>query len=398
MMDIIYKPLGEFIEEVSVKNKNEEDLPLLGVNMFNHFMPSVANVNGTDMSNYKVVLNGQFAFNPMHIGRDRCIPISLLEEYDKILISPAYTVFKIKDEKLLDKNYLMMILRTKEFDKHIWFMTDSSVRGSISFEDFCSIKIPYISLENQIEVEKNYSLIKKSIDLKKDIIKNCYAYVNNEFKKLFETKINSESDCNSVFKDFIEKDISGNWGSDSKTLIENKSVQCIRAADFNNILFSRKKEIPERFIKESTFNDCQLKEKNFVCEISGGTPTQSTGRIIMIPKSFSNKSFVCSNFCRAFQIKEGYEYYLYAYHNYLYENGIMFQYENGTTGIKNFDFDSYADEYNIYFPTESELFEFNQIVSSYFIMIDNYGSQLDDLYASLEILPRFSVNELYKGV
>lgn len=65
-----YKRLGDYIEQVNVRNSELLDVPLLGINIDKHFMPSVANIIGTDLSRYKLVHKNQFACNRMHVGRD----------------------------------------------------------------------------------------------------------------------------------------------------------------------------------------------------------------------------------------------------------------------------------------------------------------------------------------
>jgi type I restriction enzyme S subunit len=88
-----YKRLGDFIKRVSIKNSNGLVDILYGINIDKFFMPSVANVIGTDLSRYKVVTKNQFSCNRMHVGRDKRLPISLsLKNYD-FIVSPAYDVF-----------------------------------------------------------------------------------------------------------------------------------------------------------------------------------------------------------------------------------------------------------------------------------------------------------------
>ena len=152
-----YKKLGDYI--VEVKNKNTEgkyDL-LLGINIDKYFMPSVANVVGTDLSKYKVVNNNQFACNRMHVGRDYRIPISLSKEEESFLVSPAYTVFEIKNSSELLPEYLMMWFRRSEFDRKCWFHTDADIRGGLSWELFCEIEFPLLSIDEQ-QIPTNYSI------------------------------------------------------------------------------------------------------------------------------------------------------------------------------------------------------------------------------------------------
>ena len=75
-----YKRLGDYIRQVDVLNRGIITNNLLGINIDKFFMPSVANVIGTDLSNYKLIKNNQFACNPMHVGRDERIPVALYLE------------------------------------------------------------------------------------------------------------------------------------------------------------------------------------------------------------------------------------------------------------------------------------------------------------------------------
>lgn len=102
--------LGDYIREVDVRNKDLKVTKLMGVNIGKFFMPSVANVIGTDLSNYKVVYKGQFASNLMHVGRDEKIPIAMYELEEPIIVSPAYFVFEVIDIDILLPSYLMMWL------------------------------------------------------------------------------------------------------------------------------------------------------------------------------------------------------------------------------------------------------------------------------------------------
>ena len=59
-----YKRLGDYIRQVDVRNRNLAVDNLLGLSVSKVFMPSIANTIGTDMSNYKIVKQGQFVYIP----------------------------------------------------------------------------------------------------------------------------------------------------------------------------------------------------------------------------------------------------------------------------------------------------------------------------------------------
>jgi len=127
-----YKKIGDFIRLVDVRNKELKVIELLGINIDKYFMPSVANVVGTDLSRYKIVKRNQFACNRMHVGRDKRIPIALSDKDYPFIVSPAYDVFEIIDTNELEPEYLMMWFSRKEFDRNAWFYTDADVRGGLS--------------------------------------------------------------------------------------------------------------------------------------------------------------------------------------------------------------------------------------------------------------------------
>ena len=103
-----YKRIGGYIRPLKVKNTDLKAKQLLGINIKKFFMPSVANVVGTDLSKYKVVEKNQFACNRMHVGRDYRIPISRSDKDEPFMVSQAYDLFEIKDTEELDPEYLMM--------------------------------------------------------------------------------------------------------------------------------------------------------------------------------------------------------------------------------------------------------------------------------------------------
>ena len=108
-----YKRLGDYIREVNVRNRELKVTNLLGVSISKEFMPSIANTIGTDMSTYKIVERGQFAYGPVTSRNGDKVSIALLDGYDDAIISQAYTVFEVIDHEQLLPEYLMMWFRRK---------------------------------------------------------------------------------------------------------------------------------------------------------------------------------------------------------------------------------------------------------------------------------------------
>ena len=186
-----YEPLGKHIQLVDYRNSEEVTSTVLGISIDKEFMPSVANVIGTDLSRYKLISKGLFACNPMHVGRDERLPIALYEKDSPAIVSPAYFMFEIIDRDVLNEEYLMMWFRRPEFDRECWFMTDGSVRGGITWDDLCRIKLPVPSYARQCEIVESYRAITNRIALKRAENDNLETQLSGVYHRFFDAPGNS---------------------------------------------------------------------------------------------------------------------------------------------------------------------------------------------------------------
>ena len=170
-----YDILGNHIRLIDTRNRESITDRVLGINIDKFFMPSVANVIGTDLSKYKLITKGKFACNPMHVGRDERLPVALYDEEEPAIVSPAYFMFEVVDNSILNEDYLMMWLRRPEFDRICWLHTDGSVRGGITWDDICRLELPIPPIENQLEIVNSYKAITERIALKQKINDNLEA-------------------------------------------------------------------------------------------------------------------------------------------------------------------------------------------------------------------------------
>ena len=137
---------------------------------------------------------------------------------------------------------------------------------------------------------------------------------------------------------FIENDISGDWGKEFPDEKHKTKVFCVRGADINDLNIGKIENLPVRYVKEAS-KDKFLEKGNIIIEISGGSPTQSTGRVTFLENI--DREVVCSNFCRALKIKKEYspKYVFYLLQN-IYNSGVFFNFESKTSGIKNLLYNS----------------------------------------------------------
>ena len=180
-----YDILGNHIRLIDTRNRESITDRVLGINIDKFFMPSVANVIGTDLSKYKLITKGKFACNPMHVGRDERLPVALYDEEEPAIVSPAYFMFEVVDNSILNEDYLMMWFRRPEFDRICWLHTDGSVRGGITWDDICRLELPIPPIEKQLEIVNSYKAITERIALKQKINDNlaeqCACVMYNQY-------------------------------------------------------------------------------------------------------------------------------------------------------------------------------------------------------------------------
>ena len=197
-----YKQLGQFIRQVDVRNSEGKEENLLGVSIQKKFIPSIANIVGTDLSNYKIVRTGQFAYGPVTSRNGEKISIAYLDEEDCI-ISSSYTVFEVENKEELAPEYLMLWFSRPEFDRYARYKSHGSVREIFDWNELCMVELPVPTIENQLEIVNSYKAITERIALKQKINDNLEATLTAIFKKMF-IEDNTISFCNKKLYELTE--------------------------------------------------------------------------------------------------------------------------------------------------------------------------------------------------
>ena len=188
-----YKRLGDYIREVNVRNRELKVTNLLGVSISKEFMPSIANTIGTDMSTYKIVKRGQFAYGPVTSRNGDKASIALLDEYDNAIISQAYIVFEVIDHEQILPEYLMMWFRSPEFDRYARFHSHGSAREIFDWEELCDVMLPVPSITRQREIVLEYETLTNRIHLNNQMIQHLEATAQALYRKTFVDNIDKEN-------------------------------------------------------------------------------------------------------------------------------------------------------------------------------------------------------------
>ncbi len=260
-----YRKIGSFVNQISEKNIDGKYSEVLGVAIDKEFMPSVANIIGTDLKKYNVIRKNRFAFNPMHVGRDKKLPIALYRKETPALVSPAYTMLEITDPEI-DAEYLMLIFKTEVFDHLCWFYTDASVRGGLTWENFSNIDINIPSLEEQRIFVKQYNTISKRIEI--------LNLINNDLQKMsdaiyFDSLTKQECLRKCRVREIAECILGGTPSRDKKEYW-NGTINWINSGEINKFrIFKPSELITEIGLKKSSTT--LLPKDTTVLAITGAT-------------------------------------------------------------------------------------------------------------------------------
>ena len=229
--------IGDFIElfNQNCGNPNLTIWDVSGVNRDKEFFEPSKQV-GEDTSKYKVVPNEYFACNLMHVGRDEVLPVALNHSGKNKFVSPAYTVFKIKENMEIIKEYFFILLKSDERDRYFWFHTDSSIRDGMSWEDFCDLEISLPPLSVQQKYVNIYNAMLEN--------QRCYERGLEDLKLSIDAHFDTEKYKNAIpLRMIIEKvekrNSDGKYGKSNVRGITNKKEFAETKADISQTDLSK---------------------------------------------------------------------------------------------------------------------------------------------------------------
>jgi len=170
-----YRTIAELVDRIDVRNIDNAVTELVGLSIDKCFIPSVANTVGTDLTKYKIIKKNDFAVSLMQISRDSKIPVACMKDYENAIMSPAYSIFRVKDESVILPDYLDMWFKRPEFDREAAFIAVGGVRGSMPWDEFAQMKVIVPDMEEQREIVNSYKVIEDRIALKRRVNDNLAA-------------------------------------------------------------------------------------------------------------------------------------------------------------------------------------------------------------------------------
>ncbi len=280
-----------------------------------------------------------------------------------LIVSTGFVTIDIKHEycENIDADYLYYILTQSWVTNHLQTIAENSVSSypSISPNDLADLEFNFPDIKIQRQIAAVLNNICSKIELNRSLNHNLEAMAKQLYDYWFvqfdfpdengrpykssggkmvwndELKRNIPSEWNICsLGNYISENNTGDWGYDEPAEKRQTKVGCIRGADIIKL-----NNLPIRYIKDSNTNKL-LSPWDIVIEVSGGSPTQATGRSAYITPGVLERNggkLTCSNFCHSFSMGNNiYSAFFYYTWRLLYDNDNMFNYEGKTSGIKNF--------------------------------------------------------------
>ena len=166
--------IGNVIEQISKRNKNNAIQNVLSVSNRQGFIKQSdqfenRNVASEDTSNYKIVEQNDFAFNPARINVGS---IARLTTFEGGIVSPMYICFRTHEN--VAPEYIDYFFESKHFYSEIQKRLEGSVRQCLSFEGLCNIPLSLPSLEMQQRIGMRLLTLGMKIKMETDLLELLY--------------------------------------------------------------------------------------------------------------------------------------------------------------------------------------------------------------------------------
>ena len=399
-----YKPLGSMVNRkigygiVQPGQSVPDGVPVIKVNNLISGLKSPSELDTTAREN-----EAKYSRTRLHGGE---LIVSVVGTIGKTAIVPksfagcnlvrATALIDIEDE--LMSKWVKYYFDSPCGQSYIEQNLNTTVQPTLNIKSLVEMPIP---IRDTTEMEKTVLLLSaldEKIEVNRQINDNLRQQAQALFKKWFVDNPDAILWKEGTFSNLIEKTISGDWGKDSPSGNNTEMVYCIRGADIPEVRAGNKGKMPTRYILPKNYAAKQLVDGDIVVEISGGSPTQSTGRAAAVSDALLaryDKGMVCTNFCKALKPRAGYSMYVYYYWQYLYDRDIFFSYENGTTGIKNLDINGFIETEPIVIAPEDLVEKFDAVCQTVFSKIYANGMENEQLALVRDtILPKLMSGEI----
>jgi type I restriction enzyme S subunit len=187
--------LGRYIEQCDLRNSDGAlgENGVVGLSTAKQIIPTKADLNGVNLTSYKVMPPQHFAYVPDTSRRGDKMSLGYNTDCQPYLVSSISVVFKVNETEGLLSDYLYLYFNRPEFDRYARFNSWGSAREAFSWEDMCDIEIdlpPVAVQQKYVEVYnamlRNQRAYESGLE---DLKLTCDAYIERLRREMPHTAI-----------------------------------------------------------------------------------------------------------------------------------------------------------------------------------------------------------------
>lgn len=287
-------PLGNFVTEYSVRNKDNEDIPVYSVTNSQGFCREYfgKEVASKDKTTYKIVPYGYFAYNPSRINVgsvdwQRCEA--------QVIVSPLYNVFSVSDE--LDRQFLYYFLKSNIGRQMIRAKAAGSVRDNLKLDMLKEMTIPDSSLDDQRHCVATLDNLQYLIELRKKQLNELDNLIKARFVEMFGDPVINPMDWPT--KPLLEMGYCKN-GMNFHTGDSGIEMHCLGVGDFKDYsVIDGTDYLPTISLNEAPPEESMLQDGDLVFVRSNGNKAL-VGRCLLVYPH--NTPTTYSGFCIRYRL------------------------------------------------------------------------------------------------
>lgn len=337
---------------------------------------------------------------------------SIIKTREKFCLGQNTIVITDFSEEVLSE-YLFYYLISSYGKELIEKNVSGSTQKTISLKSINNFNILLPEKSYQNEVINILSSFYKKIEVNNKIITNLEEQAQAIFKSWF-VDFEPFQDGNFVESELgmipegwevkpigklFDFDIGGGWGKEDPKDKYNLPAYVIRGTDIPESKKGNYNKNNLRFHTKSNLEKRRLKPGDIIFESSGGSSNQDLGRMLYISQEFLDvydHDVICASFCKLIRVDDSINrWYVYNLLEYSYNKRYLTKYEVKSTGISNFSFSIFKNDFKIVFPNNKILENYYKITAKNIELIAKLELQNKKLAEIREaLLPKLMSGEI----
>lgn len=324
-------------------------------------------------------------------------------------------IFKVlPNDNKIESDFLYYVLKyLKPFFKEIARNKQTTGLGHVTISDLKKIQVRIPSKNIQKEIADIFIILDSKIEINNKIISNLESQAQAIFKSWF-VDFEPFQDGNFVeselgmipegwevkpIGELLDFDIGGGWGKEKPQEKYLIPAYVIRGTDIPNSKLGYFNMDNYRYHTESNLKNRRLQVGDIIFESSGGSTNQDLGRMLLVTDELLNEynnDIICASFCKLIRINDSsIRWFVYNLLEYSYRNKILTKYEVKSTGISNFSFTIFKDDFKIAVPNRKTMERYFNVTGNNINLSAKLGIQNTKLAELRDaLLPKLMAGEI----